>query len=226
MHIKLTHQENLILNIVQQHLEKKREFNMKKLLSLIQIRFRLSNINVNKNGIQNILRSLIKKNFVVEGSKLVKTNILNNQKRRIIFKYITNHPGTYFLEIVKDLNLNFNVVIWHLNILEKFTLVKRKQIENRYIYFNNQIDFKQVKQIHFLERNKTIKIINFLKQNNNGITKTKLAEYLNMHYNTIKKYIDKMEQYDLLNKKYESNKLLYLLNLENYKQAKSEFNLE
>ncbi len=113
MPIDLSEEENIVLTVVQEYLDKNRQFDLEKIISFIISRFRLSAINININGLKEILKSLIKKNLIVEGSKLSHDDILLNLKRLKIYNYILKNPGVYFNRIVKDLNLSNHIVIWH-----------------------------------------------------------------------------------------------------------------
>ena len=100
MPIALTNEEQIVLKVVQEYLNKNRQFNMEKILPFIISRFRLASINISKNGIEEILRSLIKKDLLVEGSKLSRDDILLNLKRLQIYNFILRNPYSqlkYFL---------------------------------------------------------------------------------------------------------------------------------
>ena len=222
--IELNQNEKLILNLVQDHLKENRKFNIKRLLSLIQSRIKFSEINLNKNGIETILRTLINKNYLAEGSTLTKPNVLDNEKRNTIYNFILENPGTYFNKLVKNLNLNSNVIIWHLKILEKFNYIQKTLIDNRMIYFKHNMNLSKVQKIYFLKKKEIKRILNFFKENNSGVTKTRLAESLNMHYNTLKKYVNKLEKLSLIKKLEKQNSIVYCLNLKKYNDIISNVN--
>ncbi len=223
MTVDLVEQRKLVLEIIQSHLDKNKPFKMKKILSLIHARFKLMDININQNGIEIILKTLIKKNCIIEGSIISRDNLLNNDKRKIIYEYIRDNPGTFFNDMKRSLDICTQVLIWHLKMSEKYKIIKKKILENHVIYYCSDIRYSKAEQSHYLRR--SIDIINFLKSNNKGCSKTKLADNLNMHYNTLKKYIDKLEKYSLLIKKQNSRNLNYFLNSDMYEKLKYEFNL-
>ena len=212
MPITLTREEQIVLNVVQEYLDKNRQFNMEKILPFIISRFRLASINISKNGIEEILRSLIKKDLLVEGSKLSRDDILLNLKRLQIYNFILRNPGTYFNRIIKELNLSNHIVVWHLSMLLKFKYVSKEVFDNHDIYFDSNLDFEQVKISYFTLKEKSKKIIDYLKVNHDGITKTRLSEALKMHPNTITKYLDSLLEHNIINKEKVSNKTLYFLN--------------
>ena len=216
--MNLSENEESILKFVQEFLDKNRKFDMKKMISFIQSRLKFSEINLNRAGIKNILKSLINKNFIVEGSKLSRNNILNNEKRRNIYNYILSHPGTYFNRIKSDLSLPNHIIVWHIEMLERFHLINKKKIEDHEVYFGTDQKIENPKIHYFLAKAKSQEIIQYLKNRNKGLPKTLIAEELNMHFNTITKYINTLETYGIVNKKELPNKTLYFLNKVRYEQ--------
>ncbi len=212
MPIKLSEEEKIVLTVVREYLNKNRQFNVENILPFIISRFRLASINISKNGIEDTLKTLIKNNLIVEGSKLSREDILLNFKRLKIYNYILRNPGTYFNKIHKELNLSNHVVVWHLNMLLKFNYIKKEILENHNIYFDSNMQFDDVRKNYYLSKDKIKKIINHLEINNTGITKTQLSKELKMHPNTLTKYLEPLQNYNIIIKKEISNKILYYLN--------------
>ena len=212
MPIKLSEEEKIVLTVVREYLNKNRQFNVENILPFIISRFRLASINISKNGIEDTLKTLIKNNLIVEGSKLSREDILLNFKRLKIYNYILRNPGTYFNKIHKELNLSNHVVVWHLNMLLKFNYIKKEILENHKIYFDSNMQFDDVRKNYYLSKDKIKKIINHLEINNTGITKTQLSKELKMHPNTLTKYLEPLQNYNIIIKKEISNKILYYLN--------------
>jgi predicted transcriptional regulator len=216
--MNLSENEESILNFVQEYLDKNRKFDMKKMISFIQSRLKFSEININRMGIKKILRSLIKKNFIVEGSKLSRDDILNNEKRKMIYNYILSHPGTYFNRIKSDLHLSNHIIVWHIEMLEKFQLIDKKTIDDHDVYFGADQEIEDPKIYYFLAKTKSQDIIRYLKRSHKGLPKTHIAKELNMHYNTLTKYINILENFGIISKKELPNKTLYFLNKGRYEK--------
>jgi predicted transcriptional regulator len=214
MSIELEEQEQIVFNVVQEYLNKNRYFNMKKILPFIHARFKMASININLRGIEQVLGSLVKKNLIVEGSKFTKNDILKNSKRRAIYNFIVKNPGTYFNKIVKELEMSNHIVIWHLSMLIKFNCIKTEKIDNHEIYFESHFDLKNIKFKYFTSKEKSKLIIDYLKNNDFGITKTKISNDLKIHINTATKYLDFLEDFNVITRKYLSKKILYFLNEE------------
>lgn len=212
MSIELLKQEKLVLNVVQEYLNKNRYLNMKEILPFINSRFKMASININFRGIEEILRSLVKKKIIVKGSKLSRTDILNNQKRKGIYDFIIKNPGTYFNMIIRELQISNHVVVWHLNMLLKFNFIKKEKYENHYAYFDSNFNVKNSKFRYITSKEKSKRIIKYLKYYDFGITKTQLSIDLKMHFNTVSKYLKMLEQFNIVIKKKVSKRIIYFLN--------------
>lgn len=205
-------QEKLVFTVVQEYLNKNRYFDVNEIVPFIVSRFRLSSININIKGIEEILKALVKKKIIVEGSKLSIDKILNNEKRKIIYDFIVNNPGTYFYKIVTNLRISNHVVVWHLKMLLKFNLIKVEKVEKHDVYFDSNFNIKNSKFAYITSKEKGKKIIDYLRQNDSGFSKSQLSQELKMHPNTISKYLKMLEQFNVIVKKKVSKRVIYFLN--------------
>ncbi|MHA2008734.1 MAG: hypothetical protein ACXABO_16150 [Promethearchaeota archaeon] len=216
---ELTEPEKIVLNVVREYLSKNRYFNMGEILPFLVSRFRIASVNINSKGIEEILRTLVRKKIIIEGSKLIAGDILDNLKRREIYNFICNNPGPYFYKIVKELDMSNHVVVWHLNILLKFNYIQMEKIENHEIYFDSKFNLKNSKLKYITSKEKSKLIIDYFRKNDFGITKTQLSKDLRMHPNTVTKYLKSFEQLNIVKKKKVSKRIIYFLNeryMENY----------
>jgi len=211
MVLELVEEEKIILTIVHEYLNKNRQFTFEEILPYINSRIRLSTTNISNEGVRKILKSLTNKKLIVEGSKLIKSEILNNDKRKEIYDFIVKNPGTYFNKILRELNFSNHIVVWHLSMLLKFDFISKKILENHEIYFDTTTELEDLSSTYFTTKEKSQKIIKFLKKNSLGITKTNLSQELNMHMNTLAKYLNLLENYNVIVKKKIDNKNLYFL---------------
>ena len=111
MVLELVEEEKIILTIVHDYLNKNRQFTFEEILPYINSRIRLSSTNISNEGVRKILKSLTNKKLIVEGSKLMKNKILNNEKRKEIYDFIVKNPGTYFNKILHELNYSNHIVV-------------------------------------------------------------------------------------------------------------------
>jgi predicted transcriptional regulator len=208
----VTNNEQNVLETINEYLEKNRFFSVNDILPFISSRFAKSGININVNGIKTILKSLVEKNLIVEGSKLTRNEILSNFNRKKIYEYIQKNPGVHFYNIVSNLDLNIPVVEWHLNMLIKFMYINKEKFGNQEAYFNITIKPEDRRIIYLMSKDKCKQIINFLKVNQEGITKHQISEHLNMHSTTVVKYIDILDENGIVIKRSLPNKTLYFQN--------------
>jgi predicted transcriptional regulator len=207
----LIQHEDLVFTILQEYFQKNRPFDMDKIIPYLNDRLIRKSIDINRAGIKKIMISLIKQKRIHEGTNLTIADVLTNIRRKKIFKFILSHPGTYFTKMVNELQFPNHVVTWHLSILRKFGFVNKEKYENRELYFDPQVNFDKVKQIHIASKDKSQKIINYLNNSESGLSKTQLAEALGMHHNTITKYIGDLENINLITKKEIGSKMLYFV---------------
>ena len=206
-----TSQDELVFNVIIEYLDDNRTFKLNDIIPFISSRFSKSSTNINLDGIKKSLNTLLKKRLIVEGSKLTKDTVLDNQNRLILFNFIKDNPGYYFNSIVNSVNISKYVVYFHLQILVKFDMIKMTKIENHDIYFDLSIDNDKVKPIYFASKKKSNKILSYLKNDNIGHTKTQISNDLNMHLNTITKYLEILEKCGYIYKEKISGKVLYFI---------------
>ncbi|MFW9987960.1 MAG: hypothetical protein ACFFC3_04835 [Candidatus Odinarchaeota archaeon] len=208
---EISTQELLVLNSIQEYLSKNRYLEVNKIIPYLNARLSKSEPFMNKNGIQVAINNLIKKNIIVDGSKLTQDDILKNSNRLKIYNTILNNPGIHFMYIINLLGMSIFLVKWHLNMLLKFNFIKKTDVENREIYYDSSLSEENAKILHFMGRERTLKIINYLKKNPNGSPKYRISKDLKMHQNTVSKYIQKLEELEILSRKNLTNKTLYFL---------------
>lgn len=207
----LSEDEKTVFKVVQEYLDRNRTFNKAKIVPFISARFKMAAININENGITEILKALITKKLILEGSKLAREDVLNTTKRKEIYDYIVNNPGTYFNKILKEVGVNNHIAVWHVDILIKFNYIKKELFENRYIYFEYEMGFDGAIIQYYLAKAKSKQIIAYLQENDMGVTKTKLATDLNFHLNTATKYLEVLEKLRVIIMEKIDNKILYFL---------------
>ena len=125
---KLSGNEKFVLELIQEYLDKNRYFDETTIKPFIESRISRSSTNISSEGIRVILKSLVEKTLIVNGSKLLKEEILANSNRKKIYTYIRENPGTYFNRIVKKFKLSKSVIEWHISMLSKFGYIRRENI--------------------------------------------------------------------------------------------------
>ena len=208
----LLDKEEMVYSIVLEYLNHNRPFRMKEIIPYISSRCAKVAININEIGIIEILSSLVKKKLLVEGSVLTKNELLQNEKRKQIFTIVKNRPGIIFNQIVNESNYSNYIVYWHLKILIKFDCISKAMIGKHQIFFTSTVELETAELAHFTSKKKSQQIIEYLRKNDIGVSKTQISTDLNMHINTATKYLKKLEVLKVVTRESLSNKYLYFLN--------------
>lgn len=208
----ITQEQEIVLSVIQEFLDQNRPFEEATVVPYIQNKCTRSSINLSKQGIKMILQDLIRKYYVVQGSKLSREKILKNQNRRKIFNLIKNQPGIYFNRLVRRTKFANHVVSWHLNVLIKFNCVNKNTIGNHEVYYLSNVKFSNVKKHFYLSKRKGKEIIQYFNAHlGEGITKSRLERELNTHYNTVSKYVDNFFELKILKQENLENSTNYYL---------------
>jgi len=209
--------ENVVLGIVREYLSKKPFFSMKDIVEFVNNRVR-HYPDINKNRIELIIKSFIKKRVIIPGTKLMKKDIVDNPTRNEIYKYIKQNPAKNINEIMKVHNLGSNLALWHLSALEKFQFIRSKKIRNQCVFFKFGLDPKFDELYYYMTNDIVQSIINFMK-NDRSLKITEIADGLKKNHNTIKKYLEVLTNLKLVEIEKEKSRELYKLNKERYLKA-------
>ena len=202
--------EQVIYQISREYLKKKALSSLEEILDFVAHRLK-SNQNFNRNSILRVIKSLIKRNLIMPGSKLAREDILTVPQRVEILDYITAMPGTNMKEIMEFNEIGSSHAVWHLTYLEKFQFVRSVKFGNQKAYFKADFQEKYDEIFFYLRNTKVKKIIKLLKEKK-SVTPTKISDQLNIHYNTIKKYLHTLKKFNLLKEIDEGYKKEYLIN--------------
>ena len=203
--------EDKVFEIIQEYVNGKRPFNISNAVPVILSRFSKDSVNINKNGIKKILQKLIKKKKIVKGSVLTKENVLQNLNRKAIFEIIQNALGIIFNKIVKESGLSNYVVFWHTELLKDFDYIRVAEIEGKKIYYDSQVNNSEVRRGYIKSKKKSQQILEYLTTHDIGVSKTQIAQDLNMHNRTASKYLRLLQEIALIEKEKIDNTYLYFL---------------
>ncbi|MFX0139922.1 MAG: winged helix-turn-helix transcriptional regulator, partial [Candidatus Hodarchaeota archaeon] len=136
--------------------------------------------------INEAIYQLIAKKIIIRGTKLTKDSVLQNVKRKNIYRYISKNPGSHQREIRENLNLNPQLAAWHLKMLEKFDFIRKNRIKNKLIYFNSYVDPILDEKIFTLKDSKNFKILENILLDP-GITLNELAKKIKISSEKVEK---------------------------------------
>ena len=126
--------------------------------------------------------------------RLTLQDVLDNENRDKIIDFILKNPGIHLNELLRKTNLSPGNLVWHLDILEKYKIIKKESFEHYIVYFpyyqSNPISNLDLK----LQKSElTLKVLEMIEKEpgiwNNSITKKMKINRKTIHYH-IKKLSD------------------------------------
>ena len=210
----LSIEESQVLALVEEFLNQNRVCYKSDLASFIKNRSFQEDNGLNHNGINHILDSLVAKHMIVEGSKITRNTILINLNRSSIYEEIKNNPGMYLNKLSKNLGISIFLTNWHLIILLRFNMIRKQEFNKQIAYFDSDLPVENDHIFQIISRVKCSEIIEFLKLNSNGCTKSQIAKTLRMHHTTVNKYLEILIDKELVNLRIYDKKNYYCLNFD------------
>lgn len=146
--------------------------------------------------------------------RLTLEEVLENENRKSIIDAILAEPGIHFNDLLRKTELAPGNLVWHLDILETYKIIKKKRVGNYLIFIPyysknplSNIDLKLQKS------ELTLKVLEMIEENP-GIWNKKLTNELNIHRKTIQYHIDKLLELGLVYRQKDGSKKRIYPNLE------------
>ena len=134
--------------------------------------------------------------------------VLENQIRSHIINEILEDPGIHFNELLRKMETSPSSLVWHLDILESYKVIKKERVGHYIIYYPyiernpfTGMDPSIAKSKTTLE---VLKIINDYP----GIFMNMISQKLELNRKTIKYHVDKLLQAKLVTKRKQGRKFL------------------
>lgn len=147
-----------ILKIAEE-LASKKPLDVRVLYKTARKRLKYSDDDINK-----AIYDFILKKIIIPERKIVKTQVLSNERRDIIFDYIRKTPGAHLREIREKLKLNPHVASLHLKILENFEFIYGKKHLKYRVFFPTDFNRENEEPILALKNEKAENIYFFVKE--------------------------------------------------------------
>ncbi|MBD3342519.1 MAG: hypothetical protein GF353_25695 [Candidatus Lokiarchaeota archaeon] len=159
LHLELPSVQKVI-EIAQEMVSENRVLNTENLYNLAK-----SRLQIPRKGLLRIIRFLINKKILVEGSKFTRGSVLDNAYRKRIYNFISSHLGVHF-SIIKRVIFSetdnksgsAGQLLWHLKMLIKFDYIKKVNFKKYTIFIPAELD-EEIGIIFFLLRDKINKKI-------------------------------------------------------------------
>ncbi|MFX1275600.1 MAG: hypothetical protein ACFFBP_00315 [Promethearchaeota archaeon] len=97
-------------------------------------------LKIPRSGLKTIIQMLINRKILVDGSRFTNETILKNNFRQFIYRIIKTNIGIHFSSLketcarYKDHEIGVGHLVWHLEKLIKFNLVKKVKVNNYTIF--------------------------------------------------------------------------------------------
>lgn len=161
-------------------------------------------LKIPREGMLTIIQYLVNKKIIINGSKFTKDTILDSDIRNLIYNFLQNNIGLHFSAIKRNLMIieKGNIIgvgqlIWHLEMLLKFNLIKSFDLGNHTIFIPVEIDEK-IAKIYYLARNIVrYKILRYLIENERS-TRPVLSEEIQENRENVYYHIKVLIEHDYL----------------------------
>lgn len=120
------------------------------------------------------------------------------ENRRLIFEYISSHPGTHQRKISRDLDMYYSTLRYHLDYLEEKGLIVSQTEDNLKIYFPSGKLSAEEKKLTTLLQQKRFRDIILVLIDDVGPTSSQIADRLKVKPTTISKYMNILEERGVL----------------------------
>lgn len=162
--------------------------------------------------VNRAIYSLLQRKIIVPGSTLTAQQILENETRALIYDTILNKPGIHIRELCALLNKSSGVVRAHLEVLETFDFIRRKNYAPPKLSLLFAKDFPDTYDDYFLimKNENDQQLIRLLISKE--YTLAELSSKLNLHHSTVQYHLEKLETLNLIVRISESSTVKYTFN--------------
>ena len=150
----------------------------------------------------SIIDLLITKKVIVEGSRLIKGNVLINRYRSDIYQFIKTYPGVHFSVIKREVlaDGSSGQFIWHLEVLMKFNFIKEVKVMKYTLFLPSEME-EDFGVYFFLLRDKiNLKIAKYL-ENDEPIEAIQLPTKILESKGSVYYHLKIMTEYKILESK-------------------------
>jgi len=142
-------------------------------------------LKIPREGLLTIIQYLVNKKIIIDGSKFTIDTILDNEIRNLLYFFIQENIGLHFSAIKRNIakflkgnQIGVGQLIWHLEMLLKFNLIKSFALGNHTIFITVETD-EVIAKIYYLARNTVRnKILRYLIENERA-TRPVISEKIN-----------------------------------------------
>ena len=134
--------------------------------------------------------------------------VLENQIRSQILNEILDDPGIHFNELLREIGTSPSTLVWHLDILESYKVIKKQRVGHYIIYYPYIEENPFIGMDPSIAKSKTTLEVLALINEYPGIFTNRIAQRLELDRKTIKYHVDKLLQAKLITKRKQGRKFL------------------
>jgi len=156
-------------------------------------------LKIPRQGLNSIIQMLLNRKFLVDGSKFTKETILRNKVRYYIYWLVKTNIGAHFSFLKKNVSqqkeseIGVGHLIWHLEKLLKFNLIKKVKVKNCTMFLPVEINDEEGILYFIMRDNLNRQIVEILLEHE-SVNKVDIYKDLNINrertYYRIKKLIE------------------------------------
>jgi predicted transcriptional regulator len=141
--------------------------------------------------------------------RLTLEEVLENEKRDEIIRLILEMPGIHFNELLRQTDLAPGNLVWHLDILETFKIIRKQRVGQYLIYFPF-LDKNPLSKLDLtLQKSKTTLEILQIINDHPGIYQNQLASRMDMNHKTIQYHLNKLTEAEIIRSEQKGRKRLW-----------------
>ncbi|MFX1385241.1 MAG: hypothetical protein ACFFBP_22735 [Promethearchaeota archaeon] len=206
-----------VLEVAKELVYKNRVVKIEVLFNIAKRRLKLKSL-----GLKLILKYLFENKILVEGSKIIKSEVLSNEMRALIYKFIQKYPGVNFSALKNNLTSEFDEydikmgtgqLIWHVEILMKYEFLRKIEFKKYTLYFPYIMDPEHAKYYFLLRDQINRKIIKTLIEKD-SLKQADIPNIINELKGSVYYHIKSLKKENILNSETRSGALEVWLNQE------------
>jgi len=132
--------------------------------------------------------------------------LLLHPMRRNLYEVLCENPGTYLLELVDILESPLGTLSWHLRVLEREGLINSTKFAGKRIYYPKMLRSTDAEKAYLTMRSDTAQDIFAYIVNNPGCYQREMAQAIEVHHDTIRWHVSKMQEVGLVKVKKEGRR--------------------
>ena len=142
-------------------------------------------LKIPRQGLNTIIQMLLNRKILINGSRFTKETVLKNKIRYYIYWLVKTNIGVHFSVLKKKVaqqkksEMGVGHLIWHLEKLIKFNLIKKVKVKNCTIYLPVEISDEEGILYFIMRDNLNRRIVKFLLKHE-LVNKADIYKYLNI----------------------------------------------